>query len=96
MVIPIFVFSRRLAPEQRVSWHPVLSPRNLIINWQCTLIAESLSQGAKHEAHKRDGSLCREPATIKTLLIKITGGTNQQLKLIVFIVPRVKTTHTAG
>ena len=69
---------------------PFYPPHHLIINWQCTFIAESLSQGTKHKAHKREGSVCREPATIKTLLIKITDGTNQQLKLIVFIVPRVK------
>ena len=74
-------------------WHPVLSPHNLIINWQYTVIAESLSQGTKQEAHKRDevGALQQQrPATIKTLLIKITRGTNQQLKLIVFIVPRIE------
>lgn len=77
-------------------WHPVSSPHNLIINWQYTLIAESLSQGPKQEAHKRD-EVCavqvQRPTTIKTLLIKITLGTNQQLKLIVFIVPRIKNSH---
>lgn len=77
-------------------WHPVSSPHNLIINWQYTLIAESLSQGPKQEAHKRDevGAVqVQRPTTIKTLLIKITLGTNQQLKLIVFIVPRIKNSH---
>lgn len=77
-------------------WHPVLSPHNLIINWQYTLIAESLSQGTKQEAHKRD-EVCavqvQRPTTIKTLLIKTTRGTNRQLKLIVFIVPSVKNSH---
>lgn len=77
-------------------WHPVLSPHNLFINWQYTLIAESLSQRTKQEAHKRD-EVCavqvQRPTTIKTLLIKITRGTNQQLKLIVFIVPSVKNSH---
>lgn len=60
------------------------------------LVAESLSQGTKQEAHKRD-EVCavqvQGPSTIKTLLIKITRGTNQQLKLIVFIVLRTKKSH---
>lgn len=33
-------------------WHPVLSPHNLIKNWQYKLIARSLFQGTKQEAHK--------------------------------------------
>ena len=77
-------------------WHPVLSPHNLFINWQHKLIAENLSQGTKREEHKSD-KVCavkvERPSTIKTVLIKITCGTNQQLKLTVFIVPRIKNSH---
>lgn len=74
-------------------WHPVSSPHNLIINWQYTLIAKSLSQGPKQEAQKRD-EVCAvqelSPTTIKTLLIKMTWDTNHQLKCIAFIILIIK------
>lgn len=77
-------------------WQPVLSPHNLIINWQHILIAESLSERTKQEEHKSD-EVCavqlERPSTIKRVLIKITRGTNQELKWIVFMVPRIKNSH---
>lgn len=70
--------------------HPVLSPHNLIINWQCTLIAV-ISPGTETGACKRAETVQRKCRciTIKTSLIKFTHDTNQQFKLIVFIVPRI-------
>lgn len=72
-------------------WHPVLSPSQP--DYKLAVYINSLKafpKETKQEAHKRDEVCAAQVQSETPLLIKITRGTNQQLKFIVFIVPRIK------